>query len=161
VRLRFRVTRPDVNAAAGGNFDLRGTYQGLENSIFKYDIPGLYARYISGLTIRNFDMRWPAAMPAYYSSGIQMEDFAALNIDGYTGRQASIGSDAPVISLGRGSDVSVRNSTALSGSSTFVAASEITGHRVLMDNDASQAKSAFDVPKGFLLSGNVLPEQKQ
>ena len=74
VSFRFRVTRPQVNAAVGGNFDLRWTAAGPANGIVRHDAPGLYARYVDGLTIDGLDLAWSGAMPDYYSSALEIED---------------------------------------------------------------------------------------
>ncbi|MEO5582075.1 MAG: hypothetical protein ABIR66_05250, partial [Saprospiraceae bacterium] len=49
------------------------------------DIPGLYAQYVHGLTIRNFKLIWPTDLPSFYTHGIQCEQVKDLYIDGYSG----------------------------------------------------------------------------
>lgn len=127
VRFRFRVTRPEVNAEVGGNFDLRWTTDSLKTGIFKHDIPGLYARYVDGLKLHDFEIQWAEAMPDYYSSALELEDFDNLSVDDFRGRQALVNSDNPAIALRRGKGVSIRNSTADAGSSTFLSASDVAG----------------------------------
>jgi parallel beta-helix repeat protein len=160
VHFHFRVTRPEVNAAVGGNFDLRGTYQGLNNGVFAHNIPGLYARYIRGLAIRDLEMQWADAMPGYYTSAVVLEDFENLSIDGFIGRQASIHSDDPVIALSRGRGVSILNSRAQEGASTFLAASEVTGEGLFEGNDLLNVKRIFSSNAHFTLAANLLPAQE-
>jgi parallel beta-helix repeat protein len=160
VWLRLRVTRQDVNAAVGGNFDLRWTAESLKNAVFAHDIPGFYARYVNGLEIHGLKVQWADAMPEYYSSALEMEDVQNLSLDRFEGRQASIGSRYPVIALSRVNDVSIRNSVAAKGASTFLSTSQVAGERLFEGNDLSQARRAFNAKTGFELTGNLLPAKK-
>jgi parallel beta-helix repeat protein len=160
VSLRLRVTRKEVNAAVGGNFDLRWTTDGLKTAVFAHDIPGLYARYVKGLEIHGLTMQWADGMPAYYSSALELEDAGNLMIDRFEGRQASIGSHDPVIALKRVKGVTVRNCTAAEGASTFLSTSEVTGERLFEGNDLADARRAFNAKTDFELSGNLLPAKK-
>ena len=157
VRLLLRVTRKDVNAAVGGNFDLRWTTDSLKTALFAHDIPGLYARYVKGLEIHGLTVQWADAMPSYYSSALEIEDAQDLDLDGFQGRQAAIGSVTPVIALDRVNQVSICNSKALEGASTFLSTRRVTGERLFEDNDLSNARRALDAKTGFLFSGNLLP----
>jgi hypothetical protein len=157
VRLRFRVTRKAVNDAVGGNFDLRWTTDSKRTAIFAHHIPGLYARYVKGLHIRALEIQWADALPEYYSSAIQLEDFEGVSIDGFEGRQASAVSNNPVIDLSRGKDVSIRNSTADPGAFLFLSTNDVAGERVFAGNDLSNAQQAFNSKADFVLAGNLLP----
>ncbi len=160
IRLRLRVARKDVNAAVGGNFDLRWTTDSLKTAIFAHDIPGMYARYVKDLDIHGLKMEWADAMPGYYSSAMEVEDVQDLTIERFQGRQASTGSDDPVIVLNRVDGVSIRNSSAAEGASTFLSTKQVTGERLLEGNDLANAKRAFSAKTGFELIGNFLPAKK-
>ena len=160
VSFHFRVTRPDVNAAVGGNFDLRWTARSTANAIFRHDSPGLYARYVDGLTIDGFELSWADFMPDFYSSAMQIEDARNVDIDRFRGRQAALQSKAPVIALSRVEGVSIRNSTATEGAATFVWMDHVTGQKLFAQNDLSRAQRSFNVAPRFTLSGNLLPAAK-
>jgi hypothetical protein len=158
--LHLRVTRKDVNAAVGGNFDLRWTADSFKTAVFAHDIPGIYGRYVKGLEIHGLQVRWADGMPGYYSSALELEDVQDLTIERFQGRQASIGSDSPVIALTRVKGVSIRNSTAAEGASTFISTSQVTGERLFAGNDLADANRAFSAKTGFELTGNLLPAKK-
>lgn len=84
VSFRFRVTRPQVNAAVGGNFDLRWTAKSVADGVIKHDIPALYGHYIRGLTLENVDFRWAPSMPSWYSSDFELNDVSGLTVDRFT-----------------------------------------------------------------------------
>jgi hypothetical protein len=99
-------------------------------------------------------------MPEYYSSALELEDVQDLMIEQFEGRQATIGSDSPVIALTRVKGVSIRNSTAAEGASTFMYTSQVTGERLFAGNDLAYANRAFSAKTGFDLTGNLLPAKK-
>jgi hypothetical protein len=159
VQFRMRVKNQQSSAAVGGNFDLRWTAPSLRTALFQHDIPGFYARYIDGLAIHGLDISWSGKLPGYYSSAIECEDFARLQIDGFTGRESNDSTkDQAAITLKRGSQVSIRNSTAAPGTQVFLRTTSISGDKLFSGNDLSQAKQAFaGDPHHFLLSGNFMP----
>jgi len=68
----------------GGNFDLRpATPIGLQ--IFEHDIPGIYAQWVEGLTINDFNLRWGADLPAYFTYALECWDVKDLKIDNFAG----------------------------------------------------------------------------
>lgn len=157
IRLHLRVTRKDVNAAVGGNFDFRWTANSLKTAVFEHDIPGLYARCVKGLEINGLEVQWAHAMPAYYSSALEVEDANNVSIDRFEGRQASAGSGDPVIALKRVKGVSIRDSRAAEGASTFLSISQVTGEELFEGNNLSRARQAFNAKTTFTLSGNLWP----
>lgn len=84
VSFRFRVTRPEVNAAVGGNFDLRWTAKSVSDGVLQHEIPALYGRYIHGLKLEDVDFRWAAKMPTWYSSDFELKDVTSLTVDRFT-----------------------------------------------------------------------------
>jgi parallel beta-helix repeat protein len=157
IRLHLRVTRKEVNAAVGGNFDFRWTADSMKTAVFAHDVPGLYARGVNGLGIHGMEVQWADAMPAYYSSALVVEDAENLSVDRIVGRQASVGSEYPVIALMRVNGVSIRNSSAAEGASTFLSTSQVTGEELFEGNNLSRAKRAFNTKTTFTLSGNLWP----
>lgn len=157
VDLKMRVTRPEVNAKVGGNIDMRWTAAGAMNAIFMHDSPALYGRYVRGLSVDGFRVQWADAMPAYYSSVIELEDAQDIEIRQLKGRQANLKSAAPVIDLKRVDGVTIRDSTAAPGASTFVKLEQVTGQRLFEGNDLSTARHAFSGPAHFALRGNLMP----
>jgi hypothetical protein len=77
-----------LNQAAGGNIDLRGCL-GPKEGLFAHDIPGLFARYVKGLTITDFKLTWDTGMTQpYFSNGIELEHVGDLSIRHFTGKGA-------------------------------------------------------------------------
>jgi hypothetical protein len=157
LRIRIHAPRDWVARGAGGNFDLRWTATSLGGAVFAHDIPAVYCRYLDGWKVRGLEVEWDRNLPDYFSTAVTCEDFEALDIDDFSGRQAPPA--APVILLRRGSGVSVRNSAARAGAGTFLSLSEVTGQGLFVNNDVAAAKKAFDPsPSGFTLSGNRMAD---
>ena len=158
VSFKIRTTRKDVSRAVGGNFDFRWTAKDRSHALFKHSIPGLYCRYVDGVSIRAFALEWGEDKPDFFSGAIECEDFKALEIDGLEGRQALDSSSGVAISLSHGSDVSIRDSKADLGTSTFLLTHDVSDERVFAGNDLRDAKKVFagDAPR-FESSGNLLP----
>ena len=160
VAFRMRVTRKDINAAVGGNFDLRWTAESVTNGVIQHDIPAFYARYVDGLEIHGLQLSWADAMPSYYSSAVEIEDSRNIRIDRFAGRQASAPSESPVIALGQVHDVSITNSRADHGASTFLSTRDVTGERLFTGNDLLDARQAFGSKTTFTLGQNIMPSKK-
>jgi hypothetical protein len=155
VRLRIRAPREAVSRAVGGNFDLRWTAASLAGAVFAHDIPAVYGRYVAGWKVRGLDLEWDADLPAYFSNAIAFEDFQDLDIDDFSGRQASVKSADPAILLRRGRGVSIRDSAAKSGTGTFFSALEVSDLGLFVNNDVAEARQAFNpAASGFTPYGN-------
>jgi len=99
---------PRTNDNAG-NFDLRPTND-RKLSIFKHDIPALYARYVHGLTIKDFKVKWDSSLPDYFTHAISCDHFQQLVIDGFTGSAGpNTAVDESVIDLSEGKDAVIKN----------------------------------------------------
>ncbi len=160
VKLKIRPPRKAVSDMAGGNFDFRWTATKLSEAVFKHDIPALYGRHTDGLQIRNFTVDWADGLPDYFSSAIELEDFARFNLDAFQGRQSPNSGSSPAISLRRGEGVFIRNSTAAPGTTTFLSISEVKGEGLFVENDLRAARQAFLPPaNSFHLFGNLMPEK--
>ncbi len=161
VRLRIKAPPKRISDAVGGNFDLRWTATNLAEAIFKHDIPGLYARYMNNLTIRDLEIAWGDGSPSYFSGGVFCENFRNLTIDGFDGRQAPEEGNAAAVTLRHGHDFTIRNSRAADGTRTFLSLSGVKGKFLLMSNDLSSAAQLVS-PEGtpLRLYGNYLPASK-
>ncbi len=158
INLRIRAPEDRIAQSVGGNFDLRWTAKKLSDAIFKHDIPALYATHFQGLTIRGFDLGWAANLPDYFSSAIECEDFKDLDIADFDGRQAPAAGSAPAIALQRGDGVSIRDSRAEEGTSTFLSLSKVGEQRLFVNNDLSKARLDISVASGkpaFKQYGNI------
>jgi hypothetical protein len=79
IRMHVRAPETRIAQSVGGNFDLRWTATSFQEAIFKHDIPAIYARYLDGLRIRDFDLTWGDGLPGYFSIAIEAQD--AKNLD--------------------------------------------------------------------------------
>jgi parallel beta-helix repeat protein len=183
VHFTMRTTRKDVSELVGGNFDFRWTAPSLKETVFKHDIPGIYGRYVDGLHIHNSSISWcvtdacddklvtakdakngreareekpTGSTKGFFSSAIELEDFKDLDVDGFRGAEAP-GSTVAAISLSNGIGVSIRNSTAGTGTQVFLEAHKVSGRRLLLSNDLANAGTVLkgDVA-GFVLRGNYV-----
>jgi len=92
-----------------GNFDLRPTND-RKLSIFKHDIPALYAKYVHGLTVKDFKVQWDSSLPGYFTHAISCDHFQQLVIDGFTGSAGpNTAVDESVIDLSEGKDAVIKN----------------------------------------------------
>jgi hypothetical protein len=158
MKFKIRAPRKWVSDLAGGNFDFRWTATSLANAVFKHDIPGMYCRFIDGLRVHGLTLEWANDLPDYFSDGIECEDFNNFDLEGYEGRQAPTTSATAAIVLRRGHGVSIRNSKAATGTSTFLSTSGVTGEGLFAENDLRSAKRVFGGGAGkFILFGNALP----
>jgi hypothetical protein len=158
VRFLIRAPRKKVAELAGGNFDFRWTAHDLSHGVFQHDIPGLYLRYVDGFQVHGLRLEWGAELPDYFSNGVEAEDFRGLALDRFEGSEAKSKTGRAAISLRRGEGVSVTNSTALPGTSTFLAREDVRGEGLFSGNDLHRVKRAFGNAKGdFKLSGNWMP----
>jgi len=158
IGLEIRAPKPSVAQSVGGNFDLRWTAANMATAVFKHDIPALYCRYVDGFRIQGFTATWGKDLPDYFSNAVECEDFHELRVAGLEGRQAFPTSRAAAIALRRGSDFSIRDSRAAEGTGVFLSLSGVTGERLLVNSDLSQARQAFQPEKAALrLHGNEMP----
>ena len=142
VHFTVRTTRKEVSDLVGGNFDFRWTATNLKEAVFKHDIPGIYGRYIDGLHMQNSSIAWGKPTPGFFSSGVEVEDFRDLDVSGFRGSDAP-GAKAAAFLLRNGRDVSIRNSTSAPGTNVCLDARHVSGKRLLMNNDLSNAATAL------------------
>ncbi len=156
-RIELKINAGPMSGYVGGNFDLRGEVPP-ELSIFKHDIPGLYARYVDGLKLLNFELAWDYNLPEFFSDGIECEHFQNLQVDGFVGRQAKVGGGCCAIRLSDGNGVGIRNSMAAEGTQVFLKSTKVVGPITLLNNDLSRASIvANPAISTLILSGNIMP----
>ncbi|HET7119064.1 MAG TPA: glycosyl hydrolase family 28 protein [Hanamia sp.] len=85
--ITFDLVNSKLNAVAGGNIDLRGV-MGVQNGLFKSDIPGLLAKDVKNLVIHNFKLNWIDPQMPYFTDGIEVENFNGLKVTDFTGTGA-------------------------------------------------------------------------
>jgi len=71
----------------GGNIDLRPTLT-RETSIFKSDLPGLFAKNVQDLAIKDFHLEWEGTPAEYFTNGIYCTDYKDVFIEGFKGTHA-------------------------------------------------------------------------
>ena len=107
-RIRLNINAGKYSGSYGGNFDLRPAYP-LSIAIFKHDIPGLYAGYVNKLTVTSFELNWGKSLPAFFTNGIEVNNFDQVTIDGFNGKPAFEGKDYAAVKLSNGSGAVVQN----------------------------------------------------
>lgn len=153
----LKVRPSSLNASFGGNFDLRPAYED-QYTLFGHDISGLYAGHVQGLRIENFRLDWPEGLPEFFTHGITCEHFRDLIVEGFDGRQALPGGERAAIALRNGSGVIIRQCRAASGTCIFLMQEDITGTRVLADNDLTSARQSITPDSSeWELASNRLP----
>jgi hypothetical protein len=88
--VQLHIKASPLQASYGGNFDLRAVADP-RRGIFRHDIPGLYAQYIHGITLRNFRLRWDSDLPEFFTHGIEAQYCKNLEIEGFDGGPAHPG----------------------------------------------------------------------
>ena len=81
--VRFELTDSRLNEVAGGNVDLRGC--ALPKQLFERDIPGILARYVSGLRLSDVQLTWTKTRMPYFTHGIELEHFEEVDIRHFRG----------------------------------------------------------------------------
>ena len=109
----------DLNIASGpltpvfgGNLDLRPVFP-TDRGIVRYDVAGLKAENVEGLTLRNFSLGWKSAVPEFFRAGVEMTGFRNATIDGFSGSGPS--DDTPALWLHDGAGARVSGARATHG----------------------------------------------
>jgi hypothetical protein len=156
--VRVKINNDPLIESYGGNFDLRGCLD-VPHAVFAHDIPAFYGRYVEGVKIDGFEVEWADGLPAFFSHGIQFDDFHNIDIDGFSGGPAHSDSGNAAIALSTGGDVSIRNCKAARGTGVFVSVSNVVDAGLFVNNDLGKARSLCEPEKlPFQASGNILPK---
>jgi hypothetical protein len=158
IRLHMIAPEPGLAYSVGGNLDLRWTATRPQDGIIKSDIPAFYGKHVDGLRIRDMRIDWASAMPTYFTDGIRMENFKDLSIDDYSGHQGSASGAA--IALTNGSGVSIVNSRALPGTSTFLRLDHVGDRRVFVNYDLGGATTIMQPATDRFATQIVAPESR-
>lgn len=156
--VNVHVMNDRLEESYGGNFDLRGCLN-VPTAVFAHDIPALYVRYADGVKIDGFEVEWAKGLPAFFSNGMQFEDFDNVEIKGFHGGPAQQDSDMAAIALSKGGKVSIMNSRAAGGTGVFVSVADVTGGGLFVNNDLREARMVSKPEMNpFQFSGNLLPK---
>lgn len=100
-KIDLTITDSRLNKVAGGNIDLRGCLD-MEQSIFSYDIPGLFARNVEGLSLTDFTLKWENVSEPFFTNGIEVENYTDIEIINFKGTGAPHNSSAVPVLLTNG-----------------------------------------------------------
>lgn len=138
----------------GGNFDLQPT--SVMPPIFERDIAGVHVENARGVTMRDVTLSWADDVPDYYRNGLACSNVDGLLVDGFVGRQAHRNRDDAAIRLENTRDITIRNSRAKRGTSTFLSLDATDEERLFVNNDLLDADTAVDTDLSpFSRSGNA------
>jgi polygalacturonase len=143
--VKVKINNSPLNASYGGNFDLR-TSGDFATAMFKHDIPALYCGNVAGLKICGFTTEWEEGLPDFFNHNIWCQNSSDVEIDGFIGRQAHIGDQRAAILLENVSGATVRNCKAAPGTGVFLQTADLTGPRLFVNNELSNARQAFEPP---------------
>jgi polygalacturonase len=141
--VKVKIKNSPLNASYGGNFDLR-TSGVFATAMFKHDIPALYCGNVAGLKITGFTTEWEEGLPDFFNHSIWCQNSSDIEIDGFIGRQAHISDQRAAISLENVSGATVRNCKAAPGTGVFLQTSDLTGPRLFVNNELSNARQASE-----------------
>jgi hypothetical protein len=96
--VQLKVKKGKETIGYGGNVDLRPAAD-ISMQIFEHDIPGLFARYVNGLEITDFDLEWGKDLPGFFTHGIWLEHVTALEIEDFSGIGNPVAKNAEKIKL--------------------------------------------------------------
>ena len=138
-----------MSESYGGNIDLRPSADP-QWAIFKHDLAGVFCHRATGLTLSQMDVRWDDDISKYYTQAVWCEETNRLVIDGFRGRQPGSGERNTAILLDAVREVTVRNSQAAAGTTTFLSHRNVTEAGLFGNNDVSKAAKAIDpMPSPF------------
>ncbi len=80
----LKIVKGKETLAYGGNFDLRPAAD-INMQLFEHDIPGIFAKYVNGLTIQNVNLEWGTGLPSFFTYGIETENVKDLKITEFSG----------------------------------------------------------------------------
>ena len=96
------------------------------------------------LRLRNIEIFWEKPESKKWESALYIEDVKGLEIDGFSGRQAKLGSVVAAVTLNRVEGVTVRDCQAHAGTETFLQVTgKTSGDIYLVGNDFRQARTPY------------------
>jgi hypothetical protein len=102
----FHLKESPLNPIAGGNFDLRPV---LDNKLqlFSHNMPAIYAQYVKGLEIHDFNLTWDDMQESYFTCGLEVDHFENVLIQGFHGGPAPSNKTAKAINLKAGKNYKI------------------------------------------------------
>jgi len=140
--VRLEIEDGPLSESYGGNFDLRPAFP-VQAGIFKHDIPGLFARFVHGLDIRNFDLCWGEGLEPFFTHGIEAEEVRDLSIDGFRGSHAPGNASSAAIALDNVDGIRICNCMASKGTALFLKHKDLKNPGIFLGNDLCGAREAF------------------
>jgi hypothetical protein len=82
VNVRLKIVMGKETLTYGGNFDLRPTAY-VDKQLFEHDIPGIFAQYVDGLTIKDFSLEWDENLPAFFTHALECNFVTDIHLDDF------------------------------------------------------------------------------
>jgi hypothetical protein len=127
---RQTIKQSPLNAAMGGNLDLRPTNPG-KLGVVAYDPAAFTAHGVDNLQLHGFDLDWQGSVPDFYQGGLEVDTFKNVRIDDFVGCGPRV--ETPAIVLRDGEDATVRDSRATAGKLLLL--ERVAGRRVISGNE--------------------------
>ena len=148
-RFRLHLRKGPLSESYGGNIDLRPSAD-LQWAIFKHDLAGVFCHRATGLTLSQIDIRFDDDTSEFFTHALWCEETNRLVIDGFRGRQPGSGEKNAAILLDAVRDVTVRNSQAAAGTTTFLRHRNMSEAGLFGNNDMTKATTGIDpMPSPF------------
>ena len=148
-RVRLHLRKGPLSESYGGNIDLRPSGDS-QWAIFKHDLAGVFCHRASGLTLSQIDVRWDSNVSKFYTHALWCHQTNRLVIDGFRGRQPGPGEGSAAILLDAVRGVTIRNSQAAEGTTTFLSHRNVSEAGLFGNNDVTKAAKAIDpMPSPF------------
>jgi hypothetical protein len=134
--VKLEIVPGKLNDRYGGNIDLRPVNDPAFR-VFRSDLPGIYAKNVSGLEIRNCEVVWSGEPASFFTNGLLCDQCSGVEVDSF---KASAAHDCDaVVALNGGSGHLIRNTLAKEGTGVFLATRDLARPVRLMNNDLSNA----------------------
>ncbi|MFB6121306.1 MAG: glycoside hydrolase family 28 protein [Halobacteriaceae archaeon] len=140
---------PDAAEEVGGNLDLQPT--SAMPPILEHDVPAVFARGVSDLTVADLNVEWDDDVPEFCTSAVACEDVTDVTIDGVVGAPAHGGA---FLELCDTKGITVRDSRLDGDATAFLDVSDTEEERIFALNDAAAASIAVRGEADFAESGN-------
>ena len=106
-------------------------------------------RWAKDLKLKDVEVIWAAPESNKWESALYLEDVKGLEIEGFSGRQAKLETETPVIVLNQVADAMIRNSKPREGTKVFLSVKGDTSSGIIVQhNDFRKVKVPFRVDSG-------------
>ncbi len=154
--IRLTIGRGANSETFGGNMDMRPAAD-LKIALAKQDISAFYFHHVKNLLLENVEVNWENAVPTYFSGALTMDNFSAVKINRFTGRQA--GKNGNTMEFTNGRNLSISNCTAAPGADLFLYSKSVTDFKYFINNDLIQSsfnKTQLTALPALVKTGNIL-----